>query len=510
MIKTIRHCSYFMNIGKLDELKKVDQFVLNLKNQISEFIFNHLEKYIALDVYTFSQYYKQFINADSPLSAWETQALFQDICAFYDVYIKMRLKGFKFHIQKDIRYSYYKRKINNHNIGDLKSKEILFRAPKGNIAKIVKYLLFVVDSVKIPEKIQAALDAYPQSIQDRILSLAKSIRERLLKKSHVIVFTTGSYRKFGYMTSSKKAQVFQINDANHLYKHWYCYRTRMGDHWLPLQINKNYHRTRFSDKIHVVTIRKNKLEIFLPDEFDEPIFINSNRMIVGVDLNIKHNFATLSNGKIFDYNRTYLKTLTKLLKKCDQIKLNNNYSTRKVNAAQKRVSRSLRTNEWYFKKLVSEILKYCVENHITDLVLEDLNLSNATFIKSDDFEGIKYSRLAKILRLSNVKNWMLQQAEKNGIRIHTTPSIYTSQQCPVCGYIDRENRKDQEHFKCVNCSYSNNADLNASFNILRRYSSDVLRNSKLLHSFDSFQRMMANSCNRKKLRVQEFLQESVH
>lgn len=509
MIKTIHHCCYYMNVGKLDELKKINQFVLKLKNQISQFIFNHLEEYVVTNIYTFSQYYKQFVNADSPLSAWETQALFQDICAFYDVYIKMRLKNFKFYIQKDIRYSYYKRKTDDHNVGDLKSKEIIFRTPKGNITKIVKYLLFVTDFTKIPEKMRTVLDAYPQSIQDRILSLAKSIRERLLEKSHVIVFTTGSYRKFGYMTSSKKAQVFQINDTNRLYRHWYCYRTRMGDYWLPLQINKKYHNDKFSGKIHVVAVRKNKLEIFLPDEFDEPIFIDSDRMIVGADLNIKHNFVVLSNGKMFDYDRTYLSTLTKLFKKCDQIKLNNNYSSRKVNAAQKRVSRSLRTNEWYFKKLISDILKYCVENHITDIVLEDLNLSNATFIKSDEFNDIKYSRLAKILRLSNIKNWMLQQAEKFGIRVHTTPSMYTSQQCPVCGTINRDNRKDQEHFKCVNCGYSNNADLNAAINILRRYSKDVLRNSRLLHNFDSYNRMNANSCTRKKLQVQEFLEHSI-
>ena len=104
---------------------------------------------------------------------------------------------------------------------------------------------------------------------------------------------------------------------------------------------------------------------------------------------------------------------------------------------------------------------------------------------------------------------MLLQAEKHGIRIHTTPSMYTSQQCPICGTIDRDNRKDQEHFKCINCGYSNNADLNASFNILRRYSKDVLRNSRLLHNFDSYGRMNANSCTRKKLQVQEFLERSI-
>ena len=178
-----------------------------------------------------------------------------------------------------------------------------------------------------------------------------------------------------------------------------------------------------------------------------------------------------------------------------------------MNTAQKRVSKSLRTNEWYFKRLISKILDYCEEKHITDLVLEDLDLSKTTFIKSEEFEGIKYSRLSKILRLSNIKNWMLIQAEKRGIRVHTTPSMYTSQQCPCCGHIDRENRKSQEVFCCMKCGYGNNADLNAAINILRRYSSDVLRKSKLLHNIDQFGRMIANSCHRKKLQVQELLEK---
>ena len=509
MIKTIKHCSYFMNIGKLEEIKKVDEFVLNLKNRISEFIFNHLDEYIQSDTYKFSVHYKEFADKNCPLSSWEVQTLFQDICTFYDVYVKMRFKNFKFQIQKEIKYTYYKVNTKEHNKGDLRTKEILFRSPKGNVAKIVKYLIFLKDFESIPEKIKTELNKYDPKRQLHILQLARNIRSRLLKDLHKIEFKTGSYKKFGHIGSSKSAQVFQIDNTNKKYKHWYCYKTREQDYWLPLQINKKYHnRSTFSDKAHYVVVRKNKLCLFLPDEFQEPIFINENRMVVGVDLNIKYNFATLSNGKVFDYDRTYLKNLTEQLKMYDKIKLNNSYSERKVNAAQKRVSKSLRANEWYFKKLISEILDYCEENHITDLVLEDLDLSKATFIKSEEFEGIKYSRLSKILRLSNIKNWMLEQAEKRGIRVHTTPSMYTSQQCLCCGRIDRENRKSQEVFCCTECGYTNNADLNAAINILRRYSSDVLRKNKILHSFDQFSRMIANSCYRKKLQVQELLENS--
>ena len=57
--------------------------------------------------------------------------------------------------------------------------------------------------------------------------------------------------------------------------------------------------------------------------------------------------------------------------------------------------------------------------------------------------------------------------------------FYTSQTCPHCGCIDKENRKSQEDFECVECGYKSNADLNASRNIRQRVVSTVLRDELL-------------------------------
>ena len=43
---------------------------------------------------------------------------------------------------------------------------------------------------------------------------------------------------------------------------------------------------------------------------------------------------------------------------------------------------------------------------------------------------------------------------------------YTSRLCRICGYAGRENRKTQQVFECQNCGYTQDADLNASINIL--------------------------------------------
>ena len=136
--------------------------------------------------------------------------------------------------------------------------------------------------------------------------------------------------------------------------------------------------------------------------------------------------------------------------------------------------------------------------------MEDLDSFNATYTKNDEF-NIKYSRLCRLLRLSNIKNWFKEQAEKRGIKVHLTPANYSSQQCSKCGCIDKLNRHSQETFKCIECGFTINADLNASINLKQRLMNVSLNNSKL-HSKDSFNRLLANTKN--KYLIKDILQKN--
>ena len=216
-------------------------------------------------------------------------------------------------------------------------------------------------------------------------------------------------------------------------------------------------------------------------EADELVF-HDEANVEGLDLNVKHNFCAMSNGKVFDYDRIYVKQLCKELKKLDKIGLKN------INDKQrKHLDKICRRNEWYFKKLVSDVLGYCEENFIYDLVLEDLELFNGSYAKNAEF-GVKYSRLVRLIRLNSVKDWMKQQAEKRGIRVHLTPSYYSSQQCPICGHIDKENRQTQENFKCCSCGHHENADLNAAKNLKSRYTNVLWKDT--LHRVDAYRRLV--------------------
>ena len=38
----------------------------------------------------------------------------------------------------------------------------------------------------------------------------------------------------------------------------------------------------------------------------------------------------------------------------------------------------------------------------------------------------------------------------------------------LCGHVSKDNRKTQAHFECVECRYTNNADIVGALNILER------------------------------------------
>ena len=57
------------------------------------------------------------------------------------------------------------------------------------------------------------------------------------------------------------------------------------------------------------------------------------------------------------------------------------------------------------------------------------------------------------------------------LRIIIVAAAYTSQTCAKCECRDADNRKkddDWEKFKCIECGYETNADLNGAHNVALR------------------------------------------
>ena len=61
------------------------------------------------------------------------------------------------------------------------------------------------------------------------------------------------------------------------------------------------------------------------------------------------------------------------------------------------------------------------------------------------------------------------KAEAAGCKVVFVDARYTSQRCSSCGYIHKGNRQKQSQFKCRECGFRLNADLNGSRNIVMKY-----------------------------------------
>ena len=56
--------------------------------------------------------------------------------------------------------------------------------------------------------------------------------------------------------------------------------------------------------------------------------------------------------------------------------------------------------------------------------------------------------------------------ERTGTRVETVPAAWTSQTCNACNHRSAENRKSQAVLRCTSCRHEDNADVNASRNVL--------------------------------------------
>ena len=191
---------------------------------------------------------------------------------------------------------------------------------------------------------------------------------------------------------------------------------------------------------------------------------------LGIDVNIKNNIFALSDGKTFKTNESLIKKCIRFdnaRKRCQRNK-NLNYNLKPYGKKMLlKIQKNNRRSKWYLEQTANKLIKYCKENNYNHIVMENLNLKNTkTFAK--DSNGINYNRVTSLLHLNDIKYIIKRIANKNDIMVSFVNPKYTSQQCPICGHISKNNRITQEIFCCENCYHNDNADINAAINIKNR------------------------------------------
>ena len=123
------------------------------------------------------------------------------------------------------------------------------------------------------------------------------------------------------------------------------------------------------------------------------------------------------------------------------------------------------------QKAAGELCK----NHAV-LYREDLKIRNMTASASGTMEnpGSHVKQKSGLNRAILDQGWGLFFGMLNakmtelGGEVYAVPPQHTSQTCPVCGCVDKGNRKTQATFCCTSCGYKANADEVAAKNIFGR------------------------------------------
>lgn len=187
---------------------------------------------------------------------------------------------------------------------------------------------------------------------------------------------------------------------------------------------------------------------------DQPLI--KTETFVGVDLNATSHCAVAaspSSGKVIKLGRQAphihkkYKSLRKALqhqKKFKKLKETKGKETRKVKDINHKISK--------------KIVQFAKDNN------SGIKLEKLTNIRNNKKNNKSFRYTLNSWSYYQLGSMIAYKAHLQGIPVQYIDPKYTSQTCSRCGNIGKRNGKV---FKCVSCSHTGHADVNASFNIAK-------------------------------------------
>ncbi|OZN50310.1 RNA-guided endonuclease InsQ/TnpB family protein [Gallibacterium anatis] len=194
---------------------------------------------------------------------------------------------------------------------------------------------------------------------------------------------------------------------------------------------------------------------------------------IGIDMGVAR-FVTLSNGDFFEplnAFKTYKGKLAKLQRQLkNKVKFSQNWQKLKAKIA-KLHHKIANCRKDFLHQTSSKISK----NHAM-IYIEDLQVSNM----SKSAKGTAERHGKNVAAKSGLNRAILDQSwfefrrqldyktQWQGGFLVAVPAQNTSRTCPCCGHVAKENRQTQANFECVECGYTENADVVGALNVLGR------------------------------------------
>lgn len=213
---------------------------------------------------------------------------------------------------------------------------------------------------------------------------------------------------------------------------------------LPIKYHKHFNKYNKSGKrLNSYIITKNYVQFAFEIESGTK---KEGLKCVGIDSGINALASTSSNNQY----GVDIKDCIERVKRCKH-----------GSKGQKRARRAL-------KQRIDEIVIELFNNENPDLiVVEKLNKLG----QNSKVKRLLTKNIRRSIGIWNWKYWLKrleEYCELNRVSFRSVSPYYTSQTCPRCNHVDRGNRNG-EIFKCLECGYTNNADINAGMNILNRF-----------------------------------------
>lgn len=194
---------------------------------------------------------------------------------------------------------------------------------------------------------------------------------------------------------------------------------------------------------------------------------------IGIDMGVAR-FATLSNGEFFEplnAFKTYKGKLAKLQRQLkNKVKFSQNRQKLKAKIA-KLHHKIANCRKDFLHQTSSKISK----KHAM-IYIEDLQVSNM----SKSAKGTAETPGKNVAAKSGLNQAILDQSwfefrrqldyktQWTGGFLVAVPPQNISRTCPCCGHVAKENRQTQANFECVECGYTENADVVGALNVLGR------------------------------------------
>lgn len=182
--------------------------------------------------------------------------------------------------------------------------------------------------------------------------------------------------------------------------------------------------------------------------------------VVGIDRGLRF-LATIYDEQ---GNTAFFDGKAIMRKRAKYQKLRATLQAKGTKSAKRRLKKlSGRENRW-MSDVNHRLSKTLVQKYGADTLFVLENLNGVSFERAD---------LSKSLRSQN-KSWAFYQLEQfltykaylNNCEVVEVSAKYTSQRCPKCGVIKKDNRNHGKHeYRCANCGYRSNDDRIGAMNI---------------------------------------------